>query len=115
MSARLNRIQNWLELAQETNWSVAALAKRSGVSVRMLERHFLHKVGKPPKAWLVEQRQKRAIQLLRGGCSVKETAAQLAYRYTHHLTREFKAYWGFCPSTQMLLKQPNTNQRRILV
>jgi AraC-like DNA-binding protein len=101
MSTHADRIQNWLEFAQNANWSVGTLAKKSGVSVRMLERHFLQNMGKPPKAWLIERRQKRALELLHDGCSVKETAAHLGYQYSNNFSREFKAFWGYSPSAEL--------------
>lgn len=68
MNARLHHIQNWLELARETNWSAAALAKKCGVSVRTLHRHFLKQMGKNTKTWLAEHRQRHALELLHDGC-----------------------------------------------
>lgn len=97
-NSRLNQTQNWLDLATEASWSVANLAKRSGVSVRALERYFLENTGKPPKVWLTEQRQKKALALLRDSFSVKETAIRLGYRYTNNFSRDFKMHWGCCPS-----------------
>jgi AraC-like DNA-binding protein len=100
MNTRLNQKPNWPELARQANGSVAKLAKLCGVSVRTLERYFLKNMGKKPKTWLVEQRQKQAIQLLRNGASVKVTASLLGYRFAHHFSREFRNYWGCCPTTQ---------------
>lgn len=59
---------------------------------------FPEKMGKHPKAWLSEQRQQRANELIQGGSSVKETAAQLGYKHPSHLTNEFKKQWGCCPT-----------------
>lgn len=115
MSCRLDRIQNWPELAREGNWSVAALAKRTGLSVRMLERYFSENMRKSPKSWLAEQRQKRAMGLLHDGCSVKEAASQLGYTYPQNFSREFKAYWGFSPSAQNKQNKPPDGNQRILV
>jgi AraC-like DNA-binding protein len=98
MNTRLHYIQNWPELAREVNWSAAALAKKCGVSVRMLERYFLKEMGKNPKAWLAEQRQHQAVKLLRDGSSVKETAAYLGYTQANNFSREFKKYWAQSPT-----------------
>ena len=66
---------------------------------RGLERHFLETHGQKPKAWLAEQRQKQAFELLCDGSTiVKETAAVLGCRYTEHFSRDFKAYWGYSPT-----------------
>jgi transcriptional regulator GlxA family with amidase domain len=115
MNVRLDHIQDWWKLGEEVHWSVAALAKRAGASVRALERFFLQNMGKSPKAWLLEQRHRHAMDLLNHGCSVKETAAQLGYQYAHHFSREFKAYWGSCPSTHAASNKSGAGHCRILV
>jgi AraC family transcriptional regulator, transcriptional activator for feuABC-ybbA operon len=98
MNSKLNHNPNWLDLAKQANWSVAKMAALCNVSTRAIELHFLKTTDKSPKAWLIEQRQRQAVELLRGGSSVKETAAQLGYGYAHHFSREFKKYWGHCPT-----------------
>ncbi len=98
MNTKLKSVQDWLELAQEVNWSSRELANVCQVSVRTLERFFLKNYGKTPKTWLVEQRQKRAAALLEDGMTVKETAAVLGYRYSNQFSREFGAFWGYTPT-----------------
>jgi len=100
MNSRLNQIQNWLDLSREAKWSVSSLAKHCGVSSDTLRRHFLKQMGKTTKAWLAEQRQHQAIELLRDGSTIKETAACLGYKQQTNFTRKFKAFWGTCPSLQ---------------
>jgi AraC family chitin signaling transcriptional activator len=100
MSIRLNHIQNWPELAQQANWSAAALAKKCGVSVRTLHRHWVKQMGKNTKTWLAEQRQRQAHELLCDGSSVKETAFCLGYKQPTNFTRKYKNHWGICPSLQ---------------
>lgn len=106
MNTRLNYVHNWLELAQEANWSAAGLAKMCDVSVRTLERYFLKNMSQTPKAWLAEQRQHRAVELLRKGSSVKETAASLGYKQATNFTRKFKNHWGSCPAVPVLQGKP---------
>jgi transcriptional regulator GlxA family with amidase domain len=103
VNPRLNHIQNWPELAQQANWSASTLAEKCNVSLRTLERRFLKQVGKSPHAWLSEQRLHQAIELLRDGSSVKETAACLGYKNQHHFSREFKKQNGHPPS-QLLIQ-----------
>jgi AraC-like DNA-binding protein len=98
MSSGLHQVQDWPELAQVAKWSAATLAKNCGISLRTLERYFLKEMGKHPKAWLSEQRQQRANELIQGGSSVKETAARLDYKHPSHLTNGFKKQWGCCPT-----------------
>ena len=97
MNSRLNQVQNWPELARQAHWSAATLAKNCGISLRTLERYFLKEMGKRPKTWLTEQRQWEANELIQGGSSVKETAAQLDFKHPSHLTNAFKKQWGCCP------------------
>ena len=105
MNTRLNHIQSWPELALETNWSAAILAKKCGVSVRTLHRHFLKLLGQNTKAWLAEQRQRPAHELLCDGSSIKETASCMGYKQPTNFTRKYKNHWGICPS----LQPPTTN------
>jgi AraC-like DNA-binding protein len=98
MNTRLHQVQSWPELARQAKWSAATMAKNRGVSLRTLERYFLKEMGILPKAWLSEQRQQRANELIQGGFSVKETAAQLDYKHPSHLTNGFKKQWGCCPT-----------------
>jgi AraC family transcriptional regulator of arabinose operon len=94
----LSHIQNWPERAQQVKWSASALAKQCGVSERTLRRHFQKKMGKGPKNWLAEQRQRNARELLRDGSSIKEIATCLGYKQQTNFARQFKNQMGFCPS-----------------
>jgi AraC-like DNA-binding protein len=98
MSSYLDRIQNWPELARQANWSATSLAKLCGVSTETVRRHFLAKIGKSTRQWLVEERQRKGVALLRNGSSIKETAVRLGYKQQTNFTRKFKEYWGVCPS-----------------
>lgn len=98
MNNRLEFIQNWDELAEKARWSVARLAKLCGVSMRTLERYFAKNGGERPKTSLNERRQRRAIDLLRTGYSVKETGEHLGYAEASTFSREFTKFWGFSPT-----------------
>ncbi len=87
----------WLALAENAKWTVGKLARLRGVSVRTLERHFIENKGLKPKQWLTQQRQQRAVELLRSGYSVKETAQQVEYASPGTFSREFTKHWGFSP------------------
>jgi AraC-like DNA-binding protein len=97
---RLKDIHNWPDLARETKWSASVLAKKCGVSVRTLHRFFLKHMGKNTKAWLQDQRQHNAFELLCDGSSIKETAACLGYKQQTNFTRQYKSQTGACPSLQ---------------
>lgn len=97
--SRLDRIQNWPELAQKCGWCAKTLANECGVSLRTLERYFCGNMSRPPKTWLVEQRQRRAAEIVNQRLPLKVTAFQLGYKYPAHFTRDFKSHWGCCPSS----------------
>jgi AraC-like DNA-binding protein len=67
---------------------------------------------KTPGSWLAEQRQHRAIELLRDGSSIKETAVCLGYKQQTNFTRKFKEFWGACPSLQSPSHQITTSNER---
>jgi len=90
MNTRLRHIENWQGRAAEAKWRVAALADKCGVSIRSIERHFRKEMGKSPKTWLAEQRQERAMELLRAGYIGKEVAFSLGYTTQNHFSRDFK-------------------------
>jgi len=98
MNTRLNQVHNWVELANHANWSASALACECNVSLRTLQRYFRSRMGKNPKAWLFEQRQKQAAGLLRNGIAIKEVANHLGYAHATQFSREFKKYWGQSPT-----------------
>ena len=93
----LRRIQNWPERAREAKFSVKALAKNCGVSVRTLERFFLAGFGAAPRGWLKRLRMRKAVELLGDGSNVSETADHLGYRYATHFSAEFKQVYGVPP------------------
>lgn len=103
--------QDWLKLAKRTNWSVKEMAKFYNVSVRAVELHFHKIMSKTPKAWMSEQRQKMAMELLGNGASLKETASELGYKHAHHFSREFKRLHGCCPTQ----RGSETHKFRVLV
>jgi AraC-like DNA-binding protein len=89
MNTRLNQIQNWSALTEQVGWSAALLAKKCGVSLRTLERHFLEKFGKCPRFWIAEQRRSKAIELRRDGWAIKEIAGTLGYEHASNFSRKF--------------------------
>jgi AraC-like DNA-binding protein len=99
VNTRLSQVHNWGKLAREAEWSVKQMAKLCGVSARTLEKQFLRSLGKKPKTWLTEERQRDALRLLQEGESVKGTAAILGYKHATHFTRQFKKHWSCLPSS----------------
>jgi len=115
MNSRLHQVLDNPDWAQEVNWRAAALAKKCNVSSRTLERFIRKETGKSPHAWIAEHRQKKAMELLRDGSSVKETAGCLGFKHATHFSREFKFFWGICPTAEPLQKASSKKLSRILV
>ena len=103
--------EGWQHLTQAAGYSVSVLANSCGVSGRTLERLFPRLVGQPPGRWLKRLRMQRALELLRDGSTVKETAAHLAYEDPSHFSREFKRHYGFAPSKYSRLHAIQTATR----
>jgi AraC-like DNA-binding protein len=59
---------------------------------------FLTAFGDTPRRWLNGLRMQRAIELLRDGSNIGETAFCLGYEDPSHFSREFKKHYGFAPS-----------------
>ncbi|MGO8931110.1 MAG: helix-turn-helix domain-containing protein [Limisphaerales bacterium] len=94
---RLQRIQDWPQLAHNAKYSVKGLAEDCKLSVRGLERFFLLAVRDSPRRCLKRLRMQKAVELLGDGSNVSETAFYLGYADSSHFSREFKKYYGFAP------------------
>jgi AraC-like DNA-binding protein len=97
LNSPLQSIQSWRQLAHEAGYSVKALAENCGVSVRALEMFFSSARRESPRRWIKRLRMQRAIELLRDGSNVNETAGCLGYHDRSHFSREFKKLHGLAP------------------
>ena len=98
MNYKLNTEQDWLELARQANWSVAALARLGGICTRTLERHFNERYQQSPENWLAEQRWRLVLELLLEGASHKNVHSEAGYQHLSTFTREFKKRFGQAPA-----------------
>ena len=98
MNARLAKIQDWTKLARQANWSVSKMAEHCGISENTLRRYFRQQFGQTPNQWITDQRFKRAVELIKDGSSIKETASLLGFQHAQTFSREFKKFWGQCPT-----------------
>ena len=79
-------------------WTVAALAKETGVSRAALARRFTELVGEPPMAYLTEWRLALAADLLREpDATVGSVAQQVGYGSPFALSTAFKRHRGVSP------------------
>lgn len=79
--------------------SVAELAQQAGISPDYFTRQFRRVTGITPADYLRRYRIARAMELLKLGRSVSDTAGQVGFRSLSHFSREFKAQLGVTPQT----------------
>jgi len=90
MSSKLNRIQNWSDLARQAGFRAKQLAALCLVSLRQLERYCNESFGRTPQDWLNQARFREAKKLLLMGFSVKEVASRLEFKQASHFSSWFK-------------------------
>ncbi|MGB8932283.1 MAG: AraC family transcriptional regulator [Anaeromyxobacteraceae bacterium] len=93
----VSRAREYLADNAAENVSLTDLATISAMDPFALVRGFTRAYGIPPHAWLVQQRVRRAKELLRAGQPLAEVAAALGFADQSHLTRHFKRLLGFTP------------------
>jgi transcriptional regulator GlxA family with amidase domain len=103
--AKLKIVKDWPVRAERLGYSVSALAADCGISVRQLQRFFEIHFGQKPKQWLKRQRLRRALEMLRQGCSVKEAAIVLGYSSAAHFSNDFTAGFQVPPSAACLIPE----------
>jgi len=96
------RIAKFIDLVRESfgdKISVAALAKRSGISERNLQRLFRDKLGLTPSELVTQLRMEQAHVLLKSGdYNVTETSLAVGYDSLSQFIKTFKAHFGELPS-----------------
>ena len=86
----LATLATWLERNIAADLSLAALAKRAGLSTRSLSRHVRRQLGITPAQWVAQTRVRRAQYLLeRTDRSVERIAADVGFRSTSVLREHF--------------------------
>ena len=74
-----------------------ALCRRIGVGVRTIERAFQDEVGTSFETWRRQVRLMRGIELLVGGCPVKEVAYAVGYQQSSAFVEMFRRTLGTTP------------------
>ena len=96
-SSRLDRITDWDIRARKATYQVKALAHQCEVSLRQLERYFVHRFRSRPHVWLNRLRMREARKLLLKGEMIKQIAPELGFKQVAHFSREFKRSFGVSP------------------
>lgn len=90
----------WVERRLDQPFTVAELARRSGLGERTFLRRFSAATGTTPHRWLTERRLDRAQALLEeGGRSVEDIAAACGYASAAALRHQFSRLRGTSPSS----------------
>lgn len=84
----------------EQVWTVEQMASQTQLSTSQFTRRFNELFKMPPNAFLIQQRLRRAQELLmESRLSINEIAEALGYRDVAFLSRQFKAHVGYSPAT----------------
>ncbi|GGB84997.1 AraC family transcriptional regulator [Marinobacterium zhoushanense] len=81
----------------DENLPLEMLCATSGLNRYQLIRSFQRHYGMAPHAWLLDQRIKRAKQLLREGTALIDTAQRLGFSDQAHFQRHFKRRTAVTP------------------
>src|SRR6185503_11947393 len=98
MQSRLDRIDDWEQRAEASGYCACKMAEQLGVTRRFLQIYFQYRFGTAPREWMLCVRMTRAAGLLTGGVAVKVVSVHAAYKQVSHFSREFKRFFGVCPS-----------------
>lgn len=111
-ASQLERIADWVLLAQKAGYRANKLANLNGISLRQLERFFIEHFKRPPQEWLDELRLIKAALFLVSGRRVKEVAVQLGFRNVSHFSRKFERYHGCRPIEFVRIHDRRLAQRK---
>ena len=91
------RIEDYIRDNTDQKITLGSLAKMVGRSTSFISHNFPQEFGMPLKEYIRRERMTRAQELLKGGSSVKETAAELGFYDEFHFSKEFKKYFSHSP------------------
>ena len=97
--AQMRRVLDLIEARMHESLSLEDMAEAAGLGVCTFHRRFRATQGRAPHAFVIDQRVKRAQQLLvAGDQAVKEVAASCGFSDQAHLTRVLRARLGVTPA-----------------
>jgi len=95
--ATVKTAREYLDAHCTENVSLARLTEVTGRSPFHLLRLFRTTVGLPPHTYLMQRRALRARALVLAGVPLARAAAEAGFADQAHLTRRFRAMFGFTP------------------
>ncbi|MBL8475441.1 MAG: helix-turn-helix transcriptional regulator [Methyloversatilis sp.] len=98
-SAQLRRVLDLIESRLHEALTLEDMAEAAGLGVCTFSRRFRETQGRAPHAFVIDQRVKRARELLTiGDLAVKEIAASCGFSDQAHMTRVLHARLGLTPA-----------------
>lgn len=97
-SNQMRRIKDYIESHLTENITLPQLAAYADVSTSHFGRWFKASFGEAPHQYLIQQRLKRAHQLLKQpDMTIAQAAQQVGFYDQSHLIRHFKKFYGAVP------------------
>jgi AraC-like DNA-binding protein len=96
--SRLDRLDNWLNVARRSKYNSSRLAKNQRISTSQLRRYFVSVFYRPPQEWLEELRIFDSMRMLASGSPIKEVSYRLGLRDVSHFCHQFKRFHGCTPT-----------------
>jgi AraC family transcriptional activator FtrA len=95
VSPRLGGVIDWMRRNLDQPHTIAALARRAGMSARTFQRRFAEVTGVPPHAWLTRERLARACELLEENrASLEDIAVSTGFgsaaTMRHHFRKQLR-------------------------
>lgn len=87
----------------EEELPLTGLAQLSGLSLSRFKQKFRVQMGMPPGEYILREKVKRAEELICAGASVTQTAYQLNFSSSQHLSIVFKKYRGISPKQSRII------------
>jgi AraC-like DNA-binding protein len=91
---QVGRALQLIHTRPKADWSLASLAKQSGISRSVLAERFARFTGEPPMRYVGRWRMQLAASLLTAGSSIGCVADDVGYRSEAAFQRAFKKYVG---------------------
>jgi AraC-like DNA-binding protein len=103
----INRLMRQDLLAHDKVVDDILQGRPQDMSLRSIQRRFLHVTGLPYKTIQQIERARQALSLLQNGTPILDTTHQLGYFDQSHFTRSLKLYTGKTPAQFLEAKRQN--------